>query len=207
MKQNGLRIAVQREGRLRAGSLAVLARWGLLPAPDSARSLVAPCPGTDVSLLYVRHRDIPRYVELGAADFGIVGADILAEQKTRCRLVRRLGFGLCRLVIAVPESSLVREPAALEGERIATSYPVTLRRFLARQRISASVIGLSGSVEAAPALGLADAICDIVETGNTLKANRLVPVAEITAWEAVLVQSPGSSPGKNALLRRIEEER
>ncbi len=191
MIHNGVRIALQRDGRLRAGSLALLARCGLIPRPESERALVVPC-GKGVSLLYVRHRDIPRYVELGAADLGVVGADLLAEQKTRCQPAARLGFGRCRLVIAVPASSPVRQPSELEGERIATSYPITLRRFLARQHISASVIELSGSVEVAPALGLADAICDIVETGNTLRANNLVPVAEVAEWEAVLIRNPGA---------------
>lgn len=207
MIHNGIRIAVQRDGRLRAGSLALLARCGLTPQPEAERALVVPCVEENVSLLYVRHRDIPRYVELGAAELGIVGADLLAEQKTRCQPVARLGFGRCRLVIAVPASSPVRHPSELTGERIATSYPITLRRFLARQHISASVIELSGSVEVAPALGLADAICDIVETGNTLRANNLVPVAEVAEWEAVLITNPeAENPEVSAWVAKITRE-
>lgn len=187
-----IRIAIQNKGRLMGPSLAFLKSIGL-KFGKNGRELISKCDGSDVEFLYVRNGDIPVYVEQGVADFGIVGENVLIERNSRLKCVKRLGFGQCSLVIAVPSDSAIQCAGDLEGERIATSYPNTLRSFLKNSGVTASVIDIRGSVEIAPSLNLADAVCDITQTGNSLRENDLRVIEKIFDSEAIVVKCPTSS--------------
>jgi ATP phosphoribosyltransferase len=192
-----MRIAIQKEGRMKDQSLEFLASLGLKFPNANGRALVVPCANTGVEILYVRHADAPQYAQSGAADFAIIGGNLLYENNFNVKEVKKLDFGVCRLVIAVPRASPLQIIRDLEGERIATSYPNSLRRFLRKQNINAAIIEIKGSVEAAPALGLADAICDLTQTGNTLRENGLVPIETVFRSSAVFIESPFASEQKN----------
>ena len=188
-KEQRIKIAVQKCGRLNKGSMDFLSSLGLSFAPNE-RLLVQPCKNFNVDVLYLRDDDIPEYVYRGVADFGIIGQDVLGEKDMALPVLSKLGFGKCNLVIAAPKRSFIRKPDDLQGERIATSYPRLLAKYLAGQKIEAAVIPVSGSVEAATSLNLADAICDIVQSGATLEANNLKPLFRIFESQAVLIESP-----------------
>jgi ATP phosphoribosyltransferase len=166
MKPNRIRIAIQKDGRMKEESLAFLRSRGLEFERKTDQLIIVPCQNGAVEILMVRHSDIPQYVQSGVADFGIVGENILREMKYKVMVVRKLAFGQCALVIAAPEKSNIKEVTDLEGERIATTYPNYLRQYLKQRGLHASIISIGGSVEAAPALNLADAICDLTRTGN-----------------------------------------
>ena len=205
MKRDKLRIAVQKSGRLRDASLEYFARVGLLlnPDSDSSRALIGTSIDGATEFLFVRHADIPAYVQSGVADFAIVGGNILQEIPYRVHLIKSLPFGSCRLAIAVPTNSSIRKIADLDGERIATSYPNSLRKFLKTERINASLIEITGSVEIAPALGMADAICDLVQSGATLKENNLHCAFTIFESSAVIIESPYDHPLKQMFRERM----
>lgn len=178
-------IAIQRKGKLRTGSEAFLKQSNITLHDTALRSQ---CEITGVNVLYVRNGDIPEYVRQGVADIGIVGRNVLVEKNSTVDIVESLGFGACRIVIAVPETSAIQTIADLAGERIATSYPNIVRTYLREQGVQASVIEINGSVEVAPELNLADAICDITQTGNTLKEHNLRELVTILESEAVLIK-------------------
>ncbi|MDD3067170.1 MAG: ATP phosphoribosyltransferase, partial [Candidatus Gracilibacteria bacterium] len=165
------------------------------------RKLVVPCVNFDLDLLYLRSEDIPEYVSRGTADFGIVGENLLYEKKPKVKKLRKLGFGECKLIIAVPADSDIKTLKDLEGERIATSYPETLKTFLEEKSISASIIFIKGSCEIAPTLNLADAICDITQTGETLHENDLRILTQVLESEACLIESPIVNPQKDNFLQ------
>lgn len=191
MKVNKIRIAIQKSGRLEAPSEKYLASLGL-KFKKNGKNLIVPCRNSNIEILYVRNSDIPEYVKQCVAEFGIVGENILKERKTKLEIIKKLGFGLCSLVIAVPKNSQIKKIKDLEGERIATSYPNTLKKYLKENKINAVVIEIKGSTEIAPSLNLADAICDITQTGNTLKENNLRPITIIFKSEAVLIKNPST---------------
>jgi len=203
MKCNNIRIAIQKEGRLRNPSLEYLESLGLQFPKQNGRTLVVPCKNADAEILYVRHSDVPQYVQNGAADFAIVGGNVLYEKDFKIREVENLNFGKCSLVIAVPLDSSIQKIQDLEGERIATSYPNSLRKFLQKQKINAAIIEIRGSVEIAPALGLADAICDLTQTGNTLKENSLKPIETLFDSMAVFIESPFESMRKDEFIKKF----
>ncbi|MBC8145826.1 MAG: ATP phosphoribosyltransferase [bacterium] len=190
--RNGrLKIAVQKGGRLTAESLGLLRACGLSFDPD-AQALHTPCRNFDLDLLAVRDDDIPEYVQDGVADLGIVGENIVIESRADVRTLAPLGFGRCRLMICVPEQSAMASIADLVGKRIATSYPSTLDDFLKREGIDAQIVTLSGAVELAPTLDVADAICDLVSTGSTARINGLRLMQTVLESQSVLVACPGS---------------
>lgn len=203
MKRNNIRIAIQKEGRLRNPSLEYLESLGLEFSKENGRTLVVPCKNADVEILYVRHGDIPQYVQNAAADFAIVGGNVLYEKIFDIKEVKKLDFGKCSLVIAVPLVSPIQKIQDLEGERIATSYPNSLRKFLQKQKINAAIIEIKGSVEVAPALGLADAICDLTQTGNTLKENALKPIETLFDSAALLIESPFENGQKDEFTKKF----
>jgi len=203
MKRNNIRIAVQKEGRLRNPSLEYLESLGLEFSKENGRTLVVSCKNADVGILYVRHSDIPQYVQNDAADFAIVGGNVLYEKNFNIKEVANLDFGKCSLVIAVPFVSPIQKVQDLEGERIATSYPNSLRKFLHKQKINAAIIEIKGSVEVAPVLGLADAICDLTQTGNTLKANDLKSIETLLNSTALLIESPFESRQKDEFTQKF----
>lgn len=212
-----LRIAVQKSGRLSDVSQDLLGRCGL-KFRQSRDKLFCFGESMPVDLLLVRDDDIPGLIAQGVCDLGIVGRNVLREQTLAAvgraepepaRELLALGFGRCRLAIALPQDAEYGGPAQLENLRIATTYPALLGAWLAESGVAASVVVLSGSVEIAPRLGTADAICDLVSSGATLAANQLREVATVLESEAVLAgaaMAPPDARGELAeqLLRRIE---
>jgi len=193
------RIAIQSKGRLRDASLDWLQSLGVKLPVISERSLLVEAVNFPLELMFVRHSDIPRYVQGGAATYGIVGVNLLHEHESVVSSVKQFAFGECKLVIAVPEQSTIKTITDLNGHRIATSYPNSLRKFLRANNIAAAVIEMSGSVEIAPQLNLADAICDLVQSGNTLKAHHLVPIHTVLTSTATLIISPHYPPSPHNL--------
>ncbi|MBT6068720.1 ATP phosphoribosyltransferase [Candidatus Peregrinibacteria bacterium] len=188
-----IRIAVQNKGRLMEPSLDYLRRCGL-EFETEKRSLTAKCKNAEIELIFVRNKDITEYVKYDVADFGIVGQNVLMEKGQQFEVIRELGFGKCDLVVAIPNDSKVKSVSDLEHERIATSYPNTLREFLKKKKISASVIEIQGSVEICPSLGLADAVFDITQTGKTIEENNMKVLEKLASSEAVLIKNPNTKP-------------
>ena len=213
MPRERLRIAVQKSGRLSEPCFDLLDRCGLR-FRRSRDGLFCYGEGESVDLLLVRDDDIPGLIAQGVCDLGIVGRNVLEEYaagevESSLRCLRNLGFGQCRLAIAMPREHDYAGPGSLAGLRIATSYPNLLRDWLERQHVAAEVVTLAGSVEIAPRLGTAGAICDLVQSGATLAANQLCEVDRVLDSEAVLV-GPASLPldergdAVELLLRRID---
>lgn len=190
--RNGcLKIALQRKGRLADASRSLLHSLGLEFEYSDGR-LFSSCSNFPLDLLFLRDDDIPEYVQEGVADLGIVGHNILHEQRAQVVRLESLGFSSCRLCLAVPRKGSIRSLNELNGCRIATSYPNSLKRFLEDNRIEAEIIRISGSVEIAPSLNVADAICDLVSTGSTLRLNDLEVIETVLESEAVLIGFPDS---------------
>lgn len=218
-QRDRLRIGIQKSGRLHEPSLALLQRLGLSFRASRDR-LFLYGEGLAVDLLLVRDDDIPALIRDGSCDLGILGRNEVDEQSLALTEqgqtpgygeLRALGFGRCRLAIAVPQEAAYDGPMALAGKRIATSYPALLRNWLKRAGVSAEVIELAGSVEIAPRLGKAELICDLVSTGGTLAANQLREVAQVLESEAILIGAERDLGGARAalvqlLLRRLDAE-
>jgi ATP phosphoribosyltransferase len=186
-----LRLAIPNKGRLLESTLALLHDAGLVfEATD--RSLVSKVQNHPLDILFVRTGDVIEFVNDGVAEAGITGGDILAESGIDLPILRPLGYGRCRLAAAAPADSPYEAIADLAGTRLATSHPNITRRFFAAQGIPVEVVPLSGAVEVAPRLGLADAIVDLVSSGSTLAMNGLRAIGDILASEAVLLTSPAS---------------
>ena len=182
-----LRIAVPSKGRLADPTLRLLADAGI-PVPADDRRLIVEIPGQPLEVLFARTDDIPTLISDGAADVGIAGGNQLLEHgDDGVAVLGELGYGSCSLVIATPATSAIRSSADLAGLRIATSHPVILGRHLAAKGIDAAIVTLSGSIELAPTIGAADAICDLVSTGETLRQNGLRAVETVLRSQAVLI--------------------
>ncbi len=186
MINGNLKLAVQKSGRLTEKSMQLLRTCGLDIENYSDRLIVS-ARNFDLDLLFLRDDDIPEYVQDGVADIGIVGENVAVEKEADVEIIKKLGYGKCRLVIAVPEEKNIMNLDELNGKRIATSYPKILSNFFGNNKIDAKIIQINGSVEIAPSLGIADYICDIVSTGNTLKLNKLKKFTNVFDSEAVLI--------------------
>ncbi len=186
MEKSTLKIAVQKSGRLSEDSLALFKECGIKVEMGKGR-LRSVSPNFDAEFLFLRDDDIPGYVEDGVADLGVVGENVLVESAKKVDLIKKLGFSKCRLSIAVPREANFKSPLDLNGMSIATSYPKILQGYLDSHKIKAEIHEISGSVEIAPSIGLADAICDIVSSGSTLLSNGLKEVDKIFKSEAVLI--------------------
>jgi ATP phosphoribosyltransferase len=203
-----LRIAVQKSGRLAEPSLALLRRAGLV-FRSSRDHLFLYGENLPIDVLLVRDDDIPGLLVEGSCELGVVGRNVLREQRLGMRDMPpqetlALGFGTCRLAIAIPQASTIAAPSDLQGLRIATSYPALLTDWLQSQGIAAEIVVLNGSVEIAPRLGKAEAICDLVSSGATLAANQLRELAIVFESEAVLAASPRkASVAKTAQIERL----
>ncbi|MCX7637622.1 MAG: ATP phosphoribosyltransferase [Cyclobacteriaceae bacterium] len=197
-----LRLAVQKSGRLQEGSLNLLKESGL-HFSNGKDQLKTPALNFPVELLFLRDDDIPQYVEDGVADAGIVGENIFLEKQKAGELVKRLGFARCRLSVAIPRNEEYTGTAWLTGKNIATSYPNLVRKFLQDKNISAGIHEISGSVEIAPGIGLADAICDLVSSGSTLLSNGLKEAETILHSEAILIANKYLSSDKRDLLNQL----
>lgn len=196
---NTLKIALQKSGRLSETSQELIAEAGI-SLTNGKRNLIAQSSTFPLEVLYLRDDDIPQYVADGVASAGIIGEDVLRESEYPLEVVYRLGFSRCHLSIAVPKEQDYNGLKWLNGKRIATSFPKILRTFLAENQINAEIHFLNGSVEIAPAIGLADSIFDIVSSGSTLISNGLKEVEVVMQSEAVLVAAPGLSDEKRAIL-------
>ena len=202
MSQERLRLAVQSSGRLSEGSLDLLDRVGIR-FQRSRKKLYSSSTNFPVDLYFLRDDDIPRYVADEVADIGIVGQNIVAEQSAPVEVAEKLGFGKCRLSIAVRRADDYDGPSSLDGKHIATSYPNLLSQFLEGHGVNATVHTLRGSVEIAPSIGLADAVCDLVSTGSTLLSNGLREVETIMHSEAVLIKRPNLGSELEALTDQL----
>jgi ATP phosphoribosyltransferase len=201
MKQK-LKIAIQKSGRLNEDSLRILKECGI-GFNDGINKLKAEAMNFPLEVFYLRDDDIPQYVEDGVADIGIVGENVLLEKGKEVKVVDRLGFGKCRLSIAVPKSRKFKGITDLEGQRIATSYPGILSRYLKKQKVNAEIHEISGSVEIAPGIGLADAICDLVSSGSTLFMNGLKETEVVLKSEAVMIANNSLEEWKQQLLTKL----
>lgn len=197
-----LRIAIQKTGRLSEKSLELLKEAGI-SLNNGSRKLRSVAQTFPLEVIYLRDDDIPQYVEDGVAHIGIVGENEYAEKGCKVDLVERLGYSRCRLSIAVPKSDNYTSLEELNGKRIATSYPVILENYLLEHGVKADIHVLSGSVELAPSIGMADAIFDIVSSGSTLISNGLKEVEVIMKSEAVLIASQNLDEGIQAVLNDL----
>jgi len=197
-----LRIAIQKSGRLSEKSQKLLQSCGIGFSTGS-RKLKTRAHNFPLEILFLRDDDIPQYVSDGVADIGIVGENVMIEKKKEVQQVELLGFSKCRLSLAVRREENYTGTAWLAGRKIATSYPVILRSYLAEKGVEADIEEISGSVEIAPGIGLADAVCDIVSTGSTLMMNGLKEVETVMKSQAVLIASPQLTTEKQALLDKL----
>lgn len=200
-----LRLALQKSGRLSEESLRLIEECGIdfAKTRDNTK-LKAEAFNFPLEILFLRDDDIPGYVADGVADLGIVGENVIAEKGEHVVMLERLGFSKCRLSIAVPRSSQWSKLADLEGCHIATSYPNILQQYLQAQKVDAEVHEISGSVEIAPSIGLAQAICDLVGTGSTLISNGLREIEVVLRSEAVLVQSDAVDPALTPYVESLQ---
>ncbi len=198
-----LTLAVPAKGRMAEPSLRLCADAGLA-FEVTERSLVVPCANAPVDLLLVRPSDIPEYAQDGVVDLGITGANLVAEADADVETVAELGFARCTLDAAVPQDAPQQELADLNGLRVATAYPGSTERLLAERGIACELVPVSGSVEATPRLGLADAIVDLVSTGSTMNANGLRPIGTLLTSQAVLVGGRAAIEVRRDLVERLE---
>jgi ATP phosphoribosyltransferase len=186
MLNGNLKLAVQKKGRLTEKSMQLLRNSGL-DIEEYSERLVISARNYELDLLFLRDDDIPEYVQDGVADIGIVGEDIIFEKRADVQIIRKLGYGKCRLALALPETKQLNDLKELNGQRIATSFPHILQDYLDKNNLKAKIVEISGSVEIAPSLGVADYICDLVSTGNTLKLNKLKKSFDVFESQAALI--------------------
>lgn len=197
-----IKIAIQKSGRLNEDSLDMLKKCGI-SIDNGKDQLKAAARNFPLEVLYLRNGDIPQYLRDGVVDLAIIGENLLFEKGQDLSVIEKLGFSKCRVCIAVPKDVNFSSIEDLDGKKIATSYPNTTNQFLSKNNIAAELHIINGSVEIAPNIGLADAICDIVSSGSTLFKNNLKEVATIMKSEAVLVQAPNLSDEKNELIEKL----
>src|SRR5688572_3040016 len=197
-----LKIAVQKKGRLYDGSMSLLKECGI-DVSNGNNQLRVQAANFPLEVFFLRDDDIPEYVQDAVVDIGIAGENVTAEKNKKVELVEKLDFGKCRLSIAIPKSGSIRSMADLENKKIATSYPLLLTNYLKEKKINATVQEISGSVEIAPRIGLADAICDLVSSGSTLFSNELTELETILRSEAVLISNKNLSAEKRTQLDKL----
>lgn len=199
---NLLKIAIQTKGRLNEDSMKLIDEAGI-KLPMSSRKLISTATNFPLEALFLRDDDIPQAVAGGVADVGIVGENEMLEKKENVIIAKRLGFSKCRLSLAIPKDDEYLGLEYFNGKKIATSYPVILKDFFSKNNIKAEIHVITGSVEIAPGIGLADAIFDIVSSGSTLVSNRLKEVEVVVYSEAVLITNTNLSPEKQAVLDEV----
>lgn len=197
-----LKIAIQKKGRLSDKSLSLLKECGIKVSAISSK-LKAEASNFPVEILFLRDDDIPQYVEQEVADIGILGENEVAEKQKDVKLIKKLGFSSCRLSLAIPKEETYTGISYFNGKKIATSYVNILSDYLNQKNITAEIEEITGSVEIAPSIGLAEAVCDIVSTGSTLFTNGLKEVESIFKSEAVLIASQELSKEKQDILDRL----
>lgn len=197
-----IKIAIQKSGRLNQESLGILKKCGI-SIDNGKDQLKAAARNFPLEVLYLRNGDIPQYLRDGVVDLAIIGENLIHEKGKDLQVIEKLGFSKCRVAMAVPKETVFNDIRELNGKRIATSYPNTVNQFLEENNISAELHIINGSVEIAPNIGLADAICDIVSSGSTLFKNNLKEVTKILDSEAVLVQAPTMDAEKTAIIDKL----
>ncbi len=197
-----LKIAIQKSGRLYDDSVQLLKECGikLRNVKDRLRTEADNFP---LEVFFLRDDDIPQYVEDGVADVGMVGENVLQEKNKKAVVVEALGFGKCRLSLAIPRTAEYEGIPSLQGKKIATSYPFILKSFLEERNITAEIHEISGSVEIAPGIGLADMVADLVSSGSTLFMNGLKEVETILESQAVLISNISLSPEQESILQKL----
>ncbi|QBA64217.1 ATP phosphoribosyltransferase [Muriicola soli] len=198
-----LKIAIQKSGRLNEDSLNILKDCGI-SIDNGKDQLKASARNFPMEVFYLRNGDIPQYLRDGVVDVAIIGENVLVEKGEDLRIAEKLGFSKCRVSLAVPKSTKYKSIEDLQGKRIATSYPNTVESYLNKKGIKAELHIISGSVEIAPNIGLADAICDIVSSGSTLFKNNLKEVEKILTSEAVLAVSPKIGSEEEEVLAQLQ---
>lgn len=201
-KSDRIRLALPNKGRLSQPAASLLAEAGFRFEADDRR-LFAPCHNYPLDLLFVRAEDIPEYTQDGVVDLGITGSNLINESGTQVQRMLSLGFGRCRLQLAVPTTSEVGRLEDLSGQVVATSHPRATARFLAERAVEVRLVEISGAVEVTPLLGVADAIVDLVSTGTTLATNGLRPLDTILESEAELVSRAHLSPERQLLAEHV----
>jgi len=197
-----LKIAIQKSGRLSENSLNLLKECGI-KFPNGGGKLITEASNFPLEILFLRDDDIPQYVEQKVADIGIIGENVLIETAKQIETVEKLGFSSCRLSLAVPKEIQYTDLSYFNGKKVATSYPVILENYFQQNNIQAIIEFISGSVEIAPGIGLADGICDIVSSGSTLRSNGLKEVENVMYSQAVLVASEDLDFAKNQILQKL----
>jgi ATP phosphoribosyltransferase len=197
-----IRIAIQKSGRLNEDSLRLLKDCGI-SFDNGKDQLKAAARNFPMEVFFLRNGDIPQYMRDGVVDLAILGENLLVEKGSDLEVIEKLGFSKCRVSIAVPKGTEFSCIKDLEGKQIATSYPNTVNAFLKENQIEANLHIINGSVEIAPNIGLADAICDIVSSGSTLFKNNLKEVIKINTSEAVLVQAPSLTEETQDLIKKL----
>ncbi|MDN3491147.1 ATP phosphoribosyltransferase [Winogradskyella bathintestinalis] len=197
-----LKIAIQKSGRLNEDSLKLLKDCGI-KIDNGKDQLKVSAQNFPLEVLYLRNSDIPQYIEDGVVDIAIIGENILIEKEKKTEIVEKLGFAKCRVSLAVPKSIASDKATYFNGKKIATSYPNTLNTFLKQNNIEADIHVISGSVEIAPNIGLADGVCDIVSSGSTLFKNGLRETQVILKSEAVLAKNSNLNSEKEAILEKL----
>lgn len=201
--KTSLRIAIQKSGRLTDKTIELLKGIGLR-FDDYKRNLMVKCRNFDVELLLIRDDDIPEYVQDGVCDLGFVGANVTAETGADVTVLRGLDYGVCRLSLAARKEGKIQTTEDFQGKTVATSYPKLTREYLEENDVEANIVTISGAVEIAPRLEVADAISDLVSTGNTLKANGLQELDTILESETQLIQTNKTlSKGKKQLIDKF----
>lgn len=197
-----LKIAIQKSGRLSEKSLELLKECGI-KFPNGGGKLIAESKNFPIEVLFLRDDDVTKYVEQQVADIGIVGENVFLEADLPVTILEYLGFGSCRLSLAVSKEVDYQGINYFEGKKIATSYPFVLEKYLKEQGINATIEFISGSVEIAPSIGLANGVCDIVSSGSTLMSNGLKEVQKVLDSQAVLISNTSLSQEKQALLDKL----
>ncbi|HJX72232.1 MAG TPA: ATP phosphoribosyltransferase [Bacteroidales bacterium] len=198
-----LRIAVQKTGRLSEKSLTLIEETGIRLTQEGKLKLVSVGQNFPVEILFLRDNDIPQYVADNVADIGIVGENEVMEKDKPVDIIDRLGFARCRLSLAIPQSLEYKGLSFFNGKKIATTYPKILQKFLNENKIEAEIHEISGSVEIAPSIGLADAIFDIVSSGSTLISNRLKEVEVVCYSEAVVIGNSKMPESRKRILQQL----
>lgn len=204
MENGNLKLALQKKGRLTEKSLELLKHCGI-DIENYSEKLMVSAKNYNLDILFLRDDDIPEYVQDGVADIGIVGENVVVEKRAKVEYLEKLGYGKCKLMIAAPDNNLPTDVKQLNGKKIATSYPYILNSYLAENNLTAKIIEISGSVEIAPSLGVADMICDIVSTGTTLMMNKLKKSFTVFESEAVMIAAANrfDDEEKNEVLKDL----
>lgn len=205
LSYKNLKLAVQKNGRLTNDTLEFLRRSGL-EFESYKQRLFSLCRNFPLEILYVRNNDIPDYVSSGVVDLGVLGQNMINEEKPKVKKLLNLKYGYCSLVVAVPNESSIAKLSGLDGKTIATTYPKSTKNFFKKQGINVRIARISGSVEIAPALGIAQAIVDLTSTGRTLAENGLRILSKVYDSESVLVVNKQSLlNGRKVLLEKLME--